>query len=211
MGWGACCQSRRAGGPWSLEKTQHHINYLKLLAIFLATQTFAGKSNNLTILVQIDNKSAMTYVNKRGGTHSASLTQYSVVTVVMVYGEKDQPGSRTHTRSREHSGRRRVIEASRQMGLEAIFQQMNLIWGPLTLDFLASRTTTQLERFLIWRLDPLAAGTDAFYQQWMGRTFANPLWILIPRVLSEVRVQQATVILVAPVWKSQVWYPVLLS
>ena len=41
--------------------------------------------------------------------------------------------------------------------------------------------------------------------------FANPPWILIPRILSEVRVQQATVILVAPVWKSQVWYPVLLS
>ena len=68
MGWGVCCQGRRAGGPWSLEEAQHHINYLELLAIFLATQTFAGESNDLTILVQTDNRSAMTYVNKRGGT-----------------------------------------------------------------------------------------------------------------------------------------------
>ena len=48
MSWGACCQGRRAGGPWSLEEEQHHINYLELVAIFLATQTFAGESNDLS-------------------------------------------------------------------------------------------------------------------------------------------------------------------
>ena len=74
MGCGACCQSRRAGGTWSPEETQHHINYFKL-AIFLATKKLAGESNDLTILVQTDNRSAMTYVNKRGGTYSASLMQ----------------------------------------------------------------------------------------------------------------------------------------
>ena len=40
--------------------------------------------------------------------------------VVMVHGEKDQPGSRTHIGTREHNSRRRVEEASGQMGLEAM-------------------------------------------------------------------------------------------
>ena len=40
--------------------------------------------------------------------------------VVMVHGEEDQPGSRTHTGSDEHGGRQGVSEASGQMGLEAM-------------------------------------------------------------------------------------------
>ena len=62
---------------WSMlpQGGQHHINYLELVAIFLAIQTFVGESRELTILIQTDNRSAMSYVNKRGGTHSASLTQ----------------------------------------------------------------------------------------------------------------------------------------
>ena len=199
---------------WSLEETQHHINYLELLAIFLATLTFAGENNDLTILVQTDNKSAMTYVNKRGGTHSASLTQLAKTVWLWCMERKISlvaehiPGL-ANTIADEES--RRQADKWDWKLCPAIFQQINLIWGPLTLDLFASRTMTQLERFFSWRLDPLAAGTDAFRQQWVGRTFANPPWILIPRVLSEVRVQRATVILVAPVWKSQVSYPVLLS
>ena len=62
--------------------------------------------------------------------------------MVMVHGEKDQPGSRIHTGSREYSARQRVMEANRQKLCPAIFQQIR---GPLTLNFFTSRATTQLE------------------------------------------------------------------
>jgi hypothetical protein len=75
----------------------------------------------------------------------------------------------------------------------------------------ASRLSAQLPRYFSWRPDPLAEGTDAFHQQWQEPAFANPPWILIPRVLAEVTNQIATVVLVAPVWKTQAWYPVLLQ
>ena len=39
----------------------------------------------------------------------------------------------------------------------------------------------------------------------------NPPWSLILTVLSKISHQQAEVVIVAPVWKSQSWYPVLLS
>ena len=41
--------------------------------------------------------------------------------------------------------------------------------------------------------------------------FANPPWCLIGHVLNKIRSQEAQVILVAPVWKSQAWYPVALE
>ena len=43
------------------------------------------------------------------------------------------------------------------------------------------------------------------------RGYANPPWNIIGRVLAQVRQQQAELVLVAPVWKAQVWYPVLLE
>ena len=44
-----------------------------------------------------------------------------------------------------------------------------------------------------------------------GISFANPPWGLIGRVLSQARSQNARLVLLAPVWKSQPWYPVLLG
>ena len=43
------------------------------------------------------------------------------------------------------------------------------------------------------------------------RGYGNPPWCLIGRVLSKIKAQEAQVILVAPMWKGQVWYPVLLE
>jgi hypothetical protein len=51
-----------------------HINYLELLAVFLAICMFANKETRITIHIQMDNISAMTQINRRGGTYSASLT-----------------------------------------------------------------------------------------------------------------------------------------
>ena len=41
--------------------------------------------------------------------------------------------------------------------------------------------------------------------------YANPPWNLVGRVLSMVEHQEASLILVAPIWPSQPWYPKLLS
>ena len=71
--------------------------------------------------------------------------------------------------------------------------------------------STQLRRFYSWRPNPLVEGTDVFLQGWLELTFANLPWALIPRVLMEVRRQRANIVLIAPVWKSQAWFPFLLT
>ena len=53
---------------------------------------------------------------------------------------------------------------------------------------------------------------DAFLQDWRGqKAYANPPWNLIGRVLKKVEEQAVDLVLVAPVWSSQPWYPKLLS
>lgn len=80
------------------------------------------------------------------------------------------------------------------------------------MDLFASRLTYQLPQYASWRPDPLAITTDAFTMNWEDfKGYANPPWSLIGRVLAQTRQQQAELVLVAPVWKAQAWYPVLLN
>ena len=88
---------------------------------------------------------------------------------------------------------------------------INRRFGPLEVDLFASRLTHQCQRYFSWRPDPFAEATDAFLQDWLGlKGFANPPWNLIARVLAKTQSQRARIVLIAPVWKAQPWYPCLI-
>ena len=93
-----------------------------------------------------------------------------------------------------------------------IFKKRNSLLGPLTVDLFASRVTAHCQAYYSWQPEPYAIATDAFLQDWSKNTgFANPPWALIARVLAQVQAHKAQVVLVAPVWKTQPWYPTLLN
>ena len=58
-----------------MEEAEFHINYLELLAAFLAIQTFVKHRANLTIYILLDSMTAQTYINKKGGMKFPSLSQ----------------------------------------------------------------------------------------------------------------------------------------
>jgi len=66
VGWGAVCQKSRIGGLWTQEEKSLHINWLELKAITLAVQSFLKDSLSKHVLVQMNNKTAVAYVNKMG-------------------------------------------------------------------------------------------------------------------------------------------------
>ena len=72
-GWGAACQDQRTGGPWSAEEENMHINCLELLAATLAVETFTKDRTGLSVLLRIDNTTAVAYINNLGGTVSREL------------------------------------------------------------------------------------------------------------------------------------------
>ena len=75
-GWGASLQGTQVqtGGPWSLRERQHHINCLEILAASLAIKTFARNQTDTSILILIDNTTAVSYINHLGGTVSPRAT-----------------------------------------------------------------------------------------------------------------------------------------
>ena len=73
-GWGATCKGISTWGPWSPQEQTLHINCLELLAATLAVQTFAKEKSGISILLRIDNTTAVAYINRKGGTVSPTLS-----------------------------------------------------------------------------------------------------------------------------------------
>lgn len=61
-GWGAACDGEIARGHWSIEESKDHINLLELRAAFLGLKSFCRAQNN-TVLLRIDNTTAIAYIN----------------------------------------------------------------------------------------------------------------------------------------------------
>jgi len=92
-----------------------------------------------------------------------------------------------------------------------IFLQVNKIWGPFTVDLFASRSNTQLKRYVSWKLDPEAIAVDALQMSWnREKGYAFPPFCMIGRCLAKVQAEKADLILIAPVWPAQPWFAVLL-
>ena len=72
-GWGTHLNERTARGTWSLPESKLHINYLELKAVFLALKEFQDPCIHKIVLVETDNTTVVSYINKEGGMRSGSL------------------------------------------------------------------------------------------------------------------------------------------
>jgi len=75
---------------------------------------------------------------------------------------------------------RKINDRTEWMLDTGVFNKINNIWGPLSLDLFASRTNSQLYRYVSWKPDPYALYIDAFTGIWNNEYFfAFPPFSLI--------------------------------
>jgi len=213
-GWGAVCKGMSTGGLWSPQEQSLPINCLELLAADLALKSFLKDQKGVTVLLQLENSTAVAYINNLGGTISPVLTALTRDLWLWAL-ERDISLTAQHIPGVSNTvadwESRMERDRSDWMLAPQVFQKINSTLGPLEIDLFASRLTFQLPWFFSWRPDPQAVAVDAFQQDWsLLRGYANPPWCMVGRVLSKVESEQAQVVLVAPVWRAQTWYPVLL-
>jgi len=215
LGWGAVCSGVRTGGLWSQTEARNHINYLELLAATLAVKAFVKDTRNAHILLKMDNSTAVFYVNRMGGTHSTLLSNLAVHLWQWCL-ERNVSLSAEHLPGVENciaDEESRTIQSSAEWQLDpTIFQRIIQSLGMCNVDLFATRLNAQMENFVSWRPDPEAIGTDALQLNWTNwRGYAFPPFCLIGKCLRKVREEKASLILIAPVWRSQPWYPMLLE
>ena len=215
QGWGAVCRGIRTGGMWSQEERENHINYLELLAASFAVKAFTKDQENVHVHVRMDNRTAVFYVNRMGGTRSPQVNRLAIqlwrwcLEKNLSLSAEYLPGVENCIADEES----RSIQSSAEWKLQqGVFQQIVGTFGECTIDLFASRLNAQLEQYVSWRPDPGAVGTDALQLTWnKGTAYAFPPFCLIGRCLKKVREERASLVLVAPIWRSQPWYPALLE
>ena len=164
-------------------KTETHINLLELLAAFFALKCYCSKMGNCHIQLQIDNTTAIAYINNMGGSKSKELDQlafqiweWCITRHIWL--------SALHIACRLNTGadkKSRVFSDNHEWMLnKQLFDDILSYHPGLDCDLFASRLNFQVSTYCSWRGDPHSAHTDAFTMNW--KFYAFPPFASSPNV-----------------------------
>jgi hypothetical protein len=216
QGWGAHMNDMEISGTWTVEESILHINCLELKAIVKAFQLWIPFLKGRQVLIATDNTTVVSYINKQGGTSSHSLLSLTQELLLLVH---------THDitiRARHIPGRFNVIAdrlSRREQALSTEWQLQPMIlfrvfsvWGIPEIDLFATVYNAQLPVFVSPVPDPRAMAVDALSLSWEGRwMYMFPPFPILNVVIRKLHnTLNGEVILIAPWWPSQTWFPHLL-
>ena len=216
-GWGCwTSDNKEAFGFWSSLEKEKHINILEFFAVSFAFQCFFRYSFDMNILIKTDSQTAVSFINKQGGTSSARLCDMALdlwefcierkLSIVAVH----IPGIK-NTRADRLS---RLVNSDHSYFL--VENYFNLIKEnlpfSLKIDCFASRLNFKLENFISRFLDPLSSCIDAFTVKWVDHVYLFPPISIVHKVISKlISDKTGHGLLICPYWPSQSWFPSLLE
>lgn len=212
-GWGLFCSGEKANGFWSLSDRNCHINYLELLAAFIGLKTFASNYHHCEILLRIDSTTAISYINKYGGTRfehlnnlARQLWQWCEERHIWVFASYIQSKENMDA---DRESRRSCTETEWELSSDAYNQIIGKFGAPEA-DLFATRCNAKCSKYISWHRDPDAFAIDAFTINWSNLYFyAFPPFSLVLRTLRKIITDNARSIVVAPYWPTQPWFPML--
>jgi len=209
-GWGAVLNSSaEARGCHGVDRNGLHINCLELGAVTRALLSFrhllpAGS------IIRLRTDSMVALGVMRAGSSRSPVLMDEMRDLHEVCADLDVELRIEHVSSalnewadrlsREHDSTDWTLRT-------ATFSALNARYGPHTIDLFASAQSARCRRFYARWMCPGALATNAFDQVWVNENaWANPPFHLVGAVVSRVLRTQATVTLIAPVWRAQHWW-----
>ena len=215
IGWGAFSEGQPAQGRWSDLEASNHINYLELLAAFNALRAFVSSRQSIHVRLKIDNSTALSYINNMGGIRSPRLDLLArrmwewCISRDIFLSAQHIPG-KMNTRADDLS---RKFSLNLEWSLnKGVYEQVVQLTFIPDVDLFASRLNAKTVNYVSWHPKPDAMAVDAFTISWSNlKCYAFPPFSLIPQVLRKIQEDKALVLLIAPVWTTQSWFPLLLQ
>lgn len=186
---------------------------LELRGVHLALKTCYPSIQSKSILVQTDNTTTMYYLNKQGETRSRPLSleaqaiwhmflaRQLSITVVHLPGEQN---------SQADSLNRHFEDQQDWVLNDEVVADIFLRWGHPSVDLFADESNKKCHAFASRFYRPGSIG-NALLIDWSGTfVYAFPPPPLIPKVITKLTRSRMRMILIAPDWPRQWWYPDLL-
>lgn len=208
-GWGGHLMDMEAQGLWTPEFRYKNSNCREMMAVYLTMLSFRHHIRDKHVQVLSDNISTVANIRFQGGP-SRDLTYIAA----LIWKEALQ-NNVTLTTSYLAGNQNCQADFLSRITLPSdwrlnpnAFRYLNRVWGPHSIDRFASMTNTQLPVYNSWHYDPTTSGIDCLAQQdWAEHNnFINPPFCLIPRILDVIQKQRALGTLIAPLWKSKMWF-----
>ena len=206
LGWGALFEGKPVFGLWSDQEKCLHINCLEMIAVENALKRFLPFIQDHHALVRSDNMSVVSYVNRQGGVRSRNLC--NLTERLLVWAHRSLRSLRAvHVPGHLNVGPDRLSRDNIPPGEWSLHPQtVQFLWrlfGRAEIDFFASRDNAHCPNFF-------SKSEDALSQTWPSLPlYAFPPISLLPQVILRIRETHHSVLLIAPRWENQTWYPEL--
>lgn len=208
--WGGVCGKDTTGGNWSHSEKDKHINYLEIKAAWFTLQSFCNDLRDTHIQIQVDNTTAVAYINKMGGKSSDCnaiarklwLWAYDrnlVISATFLPGALNVVAD--YESRRDHDNTEWMLDRD-------VFSDLVHRWSEPEVDLFASRLNNQLKTYISWRPDPGATAVDAFSVPWSKYrlVYIFPPFCLLLKALNKLARDKCTAIIVVPYWPTQTWF-----
>ena len=201
---------------WGAHMGDSHINCLEFKVVVSALQHWAPLLQGHQVMIATDNSTVVSYISKQGGTRSPTLLRLTVELLLWLEAQN------IIVRARHIPGCLNVIADHLSRPNQPIPTEWSLhpeivthifwFWGTPVVDMFATASNSYLPWFMSPIPEPRALVVDALSQDWQGRSmYMFPLFPLLNKVIRKLRsTQAAEVILIAPWWPKQSWFPHLL-
>ena len=213
-GWGASMGNVTTGGRWTYEESQSHINVLELKAIYFSLLSLISLSFQ-HVRIMTDNTTALAYVKHMGGVRSLECNEISHdiwewcehrciwLTIAHVPGVENVVA--------DYKSRHFSDNVEWQINSK-LFYRICHRFGEPSIDLFASRLNKQVSRYVSWNPDPGAVAVDAFSMSWSNKHFyAFPPFSCIARCIRKILEDNASGVLVVPLWPTQPWWARLVN
>ena len=215
-GWGAHIGQAHASGLWSPSLQEQHINFLELKAVLLALQQLSHLVRGHHVIVMSDNTTVVGLIKNQGGTHSRVL--FSLTAEIFRWVDSNQviisarhiPGHLNVVADR--LSRAQQILPGEWSLCHQVTNRVWKLWGQPHLDLFATAENAKLPLYVSPLPDPGSWATDALSFSWKQMwVYAFPPVPLIHRLLQKMCQEPCEMILIAPAWPNQSWFPLLLQ
>ena len=187
LGWGAVRDSVTTGGRWTFAEQNLHINVLELKTALFGLQSLCRSVNSKHIRIRIDNVTAVSYINKMGGTKSnrgncisnsiwkSAISSKNFITAEHLAGSENFLADKAS----------RVFHDFTEWQLnQNCFNTIVKLFGTPEIDLFASHLNFKCNLYVSWQPDPNALYIDAFSRSWGGfKFYAFPPFSLIGNCL----------------------------
>ena len=199
-----------AHGQWSAWEAEQSSTWRELRAVGQVLRSLAHKLSGERIRWFTDNQNVVNilmYGSKKPLLQKESLEIFQIGVVHQIKLEPEWIPREENQLADYWS---KVIDYDDWMVHPAVFAQLDLIWGPHTVDRFSNGYNRQVFRFNSRFWEPDTEGVDSFTCDWQGEiNWWCPPVNLVPRVIQHAHRTRAKGTLIVPEWPSAPFWPVL--